>query len=54
VKTIFGIRWGYRGFYEEFPKHWMELNSKVVNGIQEQGGTMLGSSRGGFDAEKMI
>ena len=23
VKAIWGIRWGYRGFYEEFPKHWM-------------------------------
>ena len=33
VKSIWGIRWGYRGFYEEFPKHWMELNHEVVDGI---------------------
>ena len=32
----------------------MELNPTKVKGIQTMGGTILGSSRGGFDAEKMI
>ena len=54
VKEIWGIRWGYRGFYEEFPKYWTELNSEKVKGIQDLGGTVLGSSRGGFDGPKMI
>lgn len=54
VKEIWGIKWGYRGFYEEFPKYWIELNSKNVKGIQALGGTILGSSRGGFDGPKMI
>ncbi len=54
VKEIWGIKWGYRGFYEDFPKHWIELNPAKVKGIQTMGGTILGSSRGGFDADKMI
>lgn len=54
VKEIWGIRWGYRGFYEEFPKHWIHLDEEKVKDIQNIGGTILGSSRGGFDAEKMI
>jgi 6-phosphofructokinase 1 len=33
VKEIWGIKWGYRGFYEDFPKHWMELNPTKVKGI---------------------
>ena len=54
VKDIWGIKWGYRGFYEEFPKYWTELNSGNCKGIQALGGTILGSSRGGFDGPKMI
>jgi 6-phosphofructokinase 1 len=33
VKTIYGVRWGYRGFYEDFPKNWVELNPEKVEGI---------------------
>lgn len=54
VNEIYGIKWGYRGFYEDFPKHWIELNNKNVDGIQNIGGTILGSSRGGFDGEKIV
>ena len=54
VRKIWGIKWGYRGFYEEFPKNWIELNPKVVENIHNLGGTMLGSSRGGFNARSMI
>ena len=54
VKEIYGIKWGYRGFYEEYPKYWVELDEEMVHDIQSIGGTILGSSRGGFDAEKMI
>ena len=53
VKEIWGIRWGYRGFYED-DKYWIPLNEKNVKGIQNLGGTILGSSRGGFDGPKMI
>ena len=54
IKEIWGIKWGFRGFYEDFPKHWVELSSQSVKDIHGIGGTVLGSSRGGFDAEKMI
>lgn len=25
VRSIYGIKWGYRGFYDDFPKNWIEL-----------------------------
>ena len=34
VKEILGIKWGFRGFCEDFPKHWVKLNSKMLEGIQ--------------------
>ncbi len=54
AKTIYGVKWGYRGFYEDPEKNWIKLNKKRVDNIQNQGGTILGSSRGGFDADKII
>jgi 6-phosphofructokinase 1 len=53
VKTIYGIKWGYSGFYEDNFKHWIPLSPNVVTDIHTQGGTILGSSRGGFDAIKI-
>ena len=32
VKEIYGIRWGYRGFYED-EKHWIKLTPETVRGI---------------------
>lgn len=54
VKTIYGIKWGYAGFYEDNYKHWIPLTPKEVTDIHTQGGTILGSSRGGFDADKIL
>lgn len=54
VKKIWGIKWGFRGFYEEFPNNWHELNPTKVEGIHNLGGTILGSTRGGFNAQEMI
>ncbi len=54
VKRVYGIKWGYRGFYEDFPENWIELNPQKVANIHNLGGTILGSSRGGFDGEKMV
>lgn len=54
VKEIYGIKWGYRGFYEDYPNNWIQLTNKEVENIQKVGGTILGSSRGGFDAEKIV
>eukprot|EP00741_Cyanophora_paradoxa_P001694 tig00000498_g1644.t1 len=52
VRDIYGIASGYRGFYDpETP--FIKLDPEVVATIHEQGGTFLGSSRGGFDGEKI-
>jgi 6-phosphofructokinase 1 len=32
VKDIWGIKWGYRGFYED-PKHWIKLDAEKTTGI---------------------
>lgn len=53
AKEVWGIRWGYLGFYED-PKYWIKLDQEKTTGIQNMGGTILGSSRGGFDGPKMI
>jgi len=50
---IWGIIGGYKGFYDpERPP--VELTPAIVENIHHQGGTILGSSRGGFDLEKII
>ena len=41
------------GFYSG-PDYWIKLYQKFVRELQYQGGTILGSSRGGFDADKII
>jgi 6-phosphofructokinase 1 len=51
VRTIYGIKWGYGGIYDE--KSWIELTPSHVHDIHYQGGTILGTSRGGFDGEKI-
>ena len=51
---VYGIQGGYRGFhdFEQFPP--IELSPELVQNIHHDGGTVLGSSRGGFDIEKII
>lgn len=46
-------RYGYKGFYNKKHKP-VVLNSKAVEGIQLQGGTILGTSRGGADIKYVI
>eukprot|EP00166_Cyanidium_caldarium_P002446 ctg_2394.g357 len=52
VQHIYGIRGGYRGFYDGTP--FMPLNPRNVDGIHRLGGTVLGTSRGGFDLERIM
>jgi 6-phosphofructokinase 1 len=54
VKEIYGIKWGYKGFYTDIETNWVRLTPGLVKNIHRQGGTMLGSSRGGFDADKIL
>ena len=43
-------RYGYRGFYDKHDKP-VVLTPRSVDSIQLQGGTILGTSRGGADLE---
>jgi 6-phosphofructokinase 1 len=49
VKTIYGIKHGLQGFVPEFEHDVMDLNPETIAGIQNTGGSMLGSSRGTQD-----
>ena len=51
VKEVYGIKYGYKGFYAY---DWEELTLDKVKSIHRDGGTILGSSRGGFDLEKIL
>ncbi|CAL9084369.1 unnamed protein product [Musa textilis] len=51
VKKIVGIQGGYMGFYS---RNTIPLMPKSVNDIHKRGGTILGTSRGGHDAIKIV
>ena len=54
VKEIYGIKWGYKGFYTDVEQNWVKLGPEHVSDVHKLGGTFLGSSRGGFDGDKII
>ena len=54
VRRIIGFRNGYRGFVAKYGDSVMELTPKVVTGIDERGGTILGTSRGQQDPEEIV
>lgn len=54
VRRISGIPFGYRGLLPESQNPFIELNPDIVDDIQEKGGTILGSSRGGGDRVEEI
>lgn len=51
VREIYGVIAGYRGFYSSEPRR---LSPKMVHGWHKRGGTVLETSRGGFDLEKIV
>ncbi|CAH8388832.1 unnamed protein product [Eruca vesicaria subsp. sativa] len=51
VREIYGIPAGYRGFYS---MEAVELNPKLVHNWHKKGGTVLATSRGGFDLGKIV
>ncbi|KAK7319927.1 hypothetical protein RJT34_04656 [Clitoria ternatea] len=51
VKKVLGINGGYKGFYAH---NTITLTPKTVNDIHKRGGTVLGSSRGGHDTNKIV
>jgi 6-phosphofructokinase 1 len=54
VRRIIGFRNGYQGFIARYGYPVMDLNADVVRDINEDGGTILGSSRGKQDPEEMV
>ena len=50
VEHVYGVRNGYMGFYSS---DWLPLDLEDVETIHRQGGTFLGSSRGGHDTTKI-
>ena len=51
VTDVWGVQFGYRGFYSY---ELLKLTPEKVKSIQHLGGTILGSSRGGFDAKLIV
>jgi len=58
VRRIWGVHYGYEGFYGELERSgelgWTLLTAKSVDQIHVQGGTVLGSNRGGYDTDKIL
>lgn len=54
VRNIFGIPYGYRGLNPEYGYAPKILDPDIVDNIQEDGGTILGSSRGAQSPEIMV
>lgn len=54
VANIFGFAYGYEGLTRRPKRSPMELTPRSVERIHEQGGTILGSSRGPQDVAEMV
>jgi len=53
VRDIYGIPHGLRGFFPEFGHEVLKLTPSVVERILDMGGTILGSSRGPQDFDRI-
>jgi len=54
VPMVYGIRYGFRGLIPDFNLVPMVLTTENVDELHEYGGTILGSSRGRQDEERMV
>ncbi|MFA6816810.1 MAG: ATP-dependent 6-phosphofructokinase [Lentisphaeria bacterium] len=54
VDNIFGIQYGYSGLIPSYNLSPIPLNPDVVDDIHQDGGTILGSSRGAQNVEEMV
>jgi 6-phosphofructokinase 1 len=54
VKTIYGFPYGYEGLTYRYGHEPVELTPAFVDRIHEQGGTILGSSRGNQNVGEMV
>jgi 6-phosphofructokinase 1 len=54
VKTIFGIKYGFRGFIPRYGHEPIRLEPERVNDIHEKGGSILSSSRGEQEVGEIV
>jgi 6-phosphofructokinase 1 len=54
VRRIVGFRNGYRGFVPRYGEDVVDLTAEVVMHIDDEGGTILGTSRGEQDPEEVV
>jgi 6-phosphofructokinase 1 len=54
VRSILGIRYGYRGFIPKYGYEPVPLTPDLVKSVHEQGGSFLSSSRGEQDTGKVV
>ncbi|THB80546.1 MAG: ATP-dependent 6-phosphofructokinase [Desulfobacteraceae bacterium] len=54
VRTVYGIRHGLQGFVPSYGHTTIDLTLDVVSGIQDTGGSILGSSRGTQDITTIV
>jgi 6-phosphofructokinase 1 len=54
VRTVYGFPYGYEGLAYRYGHKPVELTPALVDRIHEQGGTILGSSRGNQDIGDMV
>jgi 6-phosphofructokinase 1 len=54
VRTVFGFRYGFEGVTYKYGHVPLDLTPEVVEDIHQQGGTILGSSRGPQDISEMV
>ncbi|MBW2073049.1 MAG: ATP-dependent 6-phosphofructokinase, partial [Deltaproteobacteria bacterium] len=54
VRTVFGFPYGYEGLTYRYGHTPIELDPDVVRNIHQQGGTILGSSRGPQEISEMV
>jgi 6-phosphofructokinase 1 len=54
VPIVYGLRYGYQGLIPDFGHEPLILDEETVDDIHEYGGTILGSSRGRQDEERMV
>jgi 6-phosphofructokinase 1 len=54
VREVLGFRWGYQGLDAASSAKPFVLTPELVDGIHEQGGTLLGTSRGPVDVKRAV
>ena len=54
IKTVYGFRFGFEGITHRFNQEAIRLSPSNIDSIHEQGGTILGSSRGDQSKEDIV